>query len=98
LIVPHMFMGALVGRVAALVVPGLPPMLAMLTGMAAFNSAVTGTPLSSALIAIALTDGASVTPVFLASLVAFGASPSLTFLSEAAPRSESPRFHRVGGD
>lgn len=93
LIIPHMFMGAIVGQVTALVVPGLPPMLAMLTGMAAFNSVVTGTPLSSALIAIALTDGASITPVFLASLVAFGASPSVGFLTEAASRSESPEFH-----
>jgi H+/Cl- antiporter ClcA len=93
LIIPHMFMGAIVGQVTALVVPGLPPMLAMLTGMAAFNSVVTGTPLSSALIAIALTDGASITPVFLASLVAFGASPSVGFLTEAASRSESPDFH-----
>ncbi|WP_226023985.1 chloride channel protein [Halomicrobium salinisoli] len=97
LIIPHMFMGALVGQAAALVVPGLPPMLAMLTGMAAFNSVVTGTPLSSALIAIALTNGASITPVFLASLVAFGASPSIGFLSEADSRSESPDFH-LGDD
>ncbi|RDI70645.1 chloride channel protein [Halopelagius longus] len=93
LIIPHMFMGALVGQAAALVVPGLSPVLATLAGMAAFNSVVTGTPLSSALIAIALTDGASITPVFLASLVAFGASPSVRFLDEAAPRSESPNFH-----
>lgn len=93
LIVPHMFMGALVGQAAALVVPGLPPALAMLTGMAAFNSVVTGTPLSSALIAIALTDGASITPLFLASLVAFGASSSVEFVEGAEPRSESPYFH-----
>ncbi|MGZ0748262.1 chloride channel protein [Haloparvum sp. AD34] len=96
LIIPHMFMGALVGQAAALVVPGLPPVLAMLAGMAAFNSVVTGTPLSSALIAIALTDGAAITPVFLASLVAFVASPSVRFLEEAAPRSESPDFHING--
>ena len=93
LIVPHMFMGALIGQATATVVPGLPPMLAMLAGMAAFNSVVTGTPLSSALITIALTDGASITPLFLASLLAFSASPSVEFLTEAAPRSESPEFH-----
>lgn len=98
LIIPHMFMGALVGQAAALVVPGLPPMLAMLAGMAAFNSVVTGTPLSSALIAIALTDGASITPIFLASLAAFAASPSVRFISEAAPRSEQPWFHLAEGD
>jgi len=98
LIIPHMFMGALVGQAAALVVPGLPPMLAMLAGMAAFNSVVTGTPLSSALIAIALTEGASITPVFLASLVAFAASPSVGFLEAAAPRTESPEFYTSDGD
>lgn len=73
-------------------------MLAMLAGMAAFNSVVTGTPLSSALIAIALTDGASITPVFLASLIAFGASPSIGFLTETVSRSESPDFHIVEDD
>ena len=93
LIIPHMFMGALVGRAAAVVAPGLEPALGMLAGMAAFNSVVTGTPLSSALIAIALTDGASITPVFLASLTAFVASPHIQFLEEASPRSEEPAFH-----
>ncbi|WP_435180784.1 chloride channel protein [Halorussus sp. AFM4] len=97
LIIPHMFMGALVGQAASLVVPRLPPTFGMLAGMAAFNSVVTATPLSSALIAIALTDGASITPVFLASLAAFVGSPGLQFLEEAAPRSESPNFH-VGDD
>ena len=98
LIIPHMFMGALIGQATATVVPGLPPMLAMLAGMAAFNSVVTGTPLSSALITIALSDGASITPLFLASLLAFGASPSVGFLTEAAPRSESPDFHMAGDE
>lgn len=93
LIIPHMFMGALVGQAAALVVPGLPPTFGMLAGMAAFNSVVTATPLSSALIAIALTNGASITPVFLASLVAFVGSPNVQFLEVAAPRSEAPAFH-----
>ncbi|MFB6136661.1 MAG: chloride channel protein [Halobacteriaceae archaeon] len=98
LIVPHMFMGAVVGKAAALLVPGLPATLAVL-GMAAFNAVVTGTPLSSALIAIALTGGASVTPVFLASLVAFVAGPSVGFLEEAASRSESPVGYATdGGD
>ncbi|PSP54886.1 hypothetical protein BRC82_07730 [Halobacteriales archaeon QS_1_67_19] len=93
LIIPHMFMGALVGQATAHVVPGLSPTFGMLTGMAAFNSVVTATPLSSALIAIALTDGASITPVFLASLTAFVGSPNVQFLEVAAPRSEAPAFH-----
>ena len=93
LIIPHMFMGAIIGRIAALAVPGVAPPLAMLAGMAAFNSSVTGTPLSSALIAIALTDGASIVPVFLASLAAFAASPFIRFIETAASRSERPAFN-----
>ncbi|GAA0269184.1 chloride channel protein [Halobacterium noricense] len=93
LIVPHMFMGAVLGLAASMVVPALPPILSMLAGMAAFNAVVTGTPLSSALIAIALTDGASITPVFLAALVGFVGSPLVGFLQTAAPRREPPNFH-----
>lgn len=93
LIIPHMFMGAVIGRSFAMVIPELPPALAMLAGMAAFNSVVTGTPLSSALIAIALTGGASVTPVFLGSFAAFLASPWVRFLKETSQRSESPYFN-----
>lgn len=98
LIVPHMFMGSVIGRAAAVVVPGIAPAAGMLAGMAAFNAAVTGTPLSSALIAIALTNGAGVTPAFLASLTAFLASPSIGFLEETAPRSESPGLHIAEDD
>lgn len=93
LIIPHMFMGAVIGRAASLVVPGLEPALAMLAGMAAFNSTVTGTPLASALIAIALTDGASIVPVFLASLTAFVASPIVRIIDTEEPRKEQPGFH-----
>lgn len=98
LIIPHMFMGALVGRAAALIIPDLPPMLAMLAGMAAFNSVVTGTPLSSALIAIALTNGASVTMVFLSSFAAFVGSPFVRFIKGERRRSEPPDFHIPGDD
>lgn len=92
LIIPHMFMGAVIGRMVALAIPGVGPLLAMLAGMAAFNAAVTGTPLASALIAIALTDGAAISPVFLASLVAFLGSPLVQFIDTTAPRSEGPWF------
>lgn len=92
LIVPHMFMGAAIGRAASLAIPGIGPVLAMLAGMAAFNSTVTGTPLSSALIAIALTDGASIVPVFLASLAAFVASPVVQFVETTAQRTEPAGF------
>lgn len=89
LIIPHMLMGALVGRLVAFV-PGVGPVIGMLTGMAGFNSTVTGTPLSSALIAIALTNGASIIPVFLASMVAFLASPRVPFIESTSSRVEAP--------
>lgn len=94
LIIPHMFMGAIVGRLSTLVVPVLPPEVGMLAGMAGFNSAVTGTPLSSALIAISLTDGASIVPVFLGSLTAFTASPLIEFIETTASRIDD--LHRYG--
>lgn len=94
LIIPHMFMGAIVGRLSTLIVPVLPTEVAMLAGMAGFNSAVTGTPLSSALIAISLTDGASIVPVFLGSLTAFSASPLIEFIETTATRTDD--LHRYG--
>lgn len=98
LIIPHMFMGALIGKAAAMVIPGLSPIVAMLAGMAAFNSVVTGTPLSSALIAIALTNGAGVTMVFLSSFTAFVGSPFVRFIKGESRRSEPPDFHIPSDD
>jgi H+/Cl- antiporter ClcA len=71
LIIPHMFMGATLGKMAALLVPGINPTLAMLTGMAAFNAAATHTPLASALIVLSLTDFGGSIPIFMASLTGF---------------------------
>ncbi|QKY20884.1 chloride channel protein [Halolamina sp. CBA1230] len=88
LIIPHMFMGAVLGQALSLVVPGLPAPIAMLTGMAAFNATVTGTPLSSALIAISLTNGAAIVPVFLGSLASFVVGPSVGFVGTEEPRRE----------
>jgi H+/Cl- antiporter ClcA len=71
LIIPHMFMGAALGKLVAMAIPGVDPTLAMLTGMAAFNAAATHTPLASALIVVALTGSGAVIPIFLASLAGF---------------------------
>lgn len=94
LIIPHMFMGAVSGQALSLVVPGLPAPIAMLAGMAAFNATVTGTPLSSALIAISLTHGAAIVPVFLGSLAAFVVGPSVKFVGTEEPRRERYELHR----
>ncbi len=93
LIIPQMFIGAVLGQLCSHLIPGIPPALAMICGIGAFNAAVTGSPLASALIAIALTHTSSIAPVFLASLIASVASPSIGFIQTAAPRTEEPGFH-----
>lgn len=93
LVIPQMFLGAVVGQLCSRLVPGVPPSLAMICGIGAFNAAVTGSPLASALIAIALTRTSSIAPVFLASLIASVASPAIGFIQTAAPRTEEPGFH-----
>lgn len=98
LIIPHMFMGAVSGQALSLVVPGLPAPIAMLAGMAAFNATVTGTPLSSALIAISLTDGAAIVPVFLGSLAAFVLGPSVGFVKTEGPRREAQELYLLDDD
>lgn len=93
LIIPQMFMGALVGQICGQLVPGLPVDVAMLCGIGAFNAAVTGSPLSSALIAISLTHTTQLAPVFVASILASLASPTIGFIQTAGPRTEEPGFH-----
>lgn len=93
LIIPQMFMGALVGQMCGQLVPWLPTDVAMLCGIGAFNAAVTGSPLASALIAISLTHTTALAPVFAASILASLASPTIRFIQTAGPRTEEPGFH-----
>lgn len=90
LIVPHIFMGACVGKAVAMAVPGVDPVLAMLCGMAAFNAAATQTPLASALIVIALSGFGGSIPIFLASLVGFFLGQPLELMGYKGHRTEAP--------
>jgi H+/Cl- antiporter ClcA len=90
LIIPHMFMGAAVGKLLAALVPGINPTLAMMAGMAAFNAAATHTPLASAIIAIALTGFGGAIPVFVASLVGFFIGQRIELIGNKSHRTEWP--------
>lgn len=90
LIVPHMFLGAIIGKLIAMFVPGIDPTLAMLSGMAAFNAAATHTPLASALIVVALTGFAGVIPVFIASLAGFFVGQQVELIGNKSHRTELP--------
>jgi H+/Cl- antiporter ClcA len=100
LIIPHMFMGAVVGKLLALAVPGLDPALAIVAGMAAFNAAATHTPLASALIVIALTGTGGAIPVFIASLAGFFIGQRVELIGGKRHRSDFPAgggvTHAVG--
>lgn len=93
LIVPNMFMGALLGKLVAGIIPGLDPWVAMLVCMAAFNAAATQTPLASGLIVLALTGAGIPVPVFLASFAGFLAGHGVVLIEHKQSRSEPHNFH-----
>lgn len=93
LIIPHMFMGAAFGKLLAMWVPGLDPTLAMLCGMAGFNAAATQTPLSSAMIVLALTGYSLPAPIFLASVAGFLAGQGVVVIENKQARTEPINFH-----
>ncbi|MGE5674509.1 MAG: chloride channel protein, partial [Mycobacterium leprae] len=90
LIIPHMFMGAVAGKLVAMLVPGTDPVLAMAAGMAAFNAAATHTPLASALIVLALVGFDGAIPIFLASLVGFFIGQRIELIGNKRHRTEWP--------
>ena len=98
LIIPHMFMGAVLGRIVTAVVPGAPPMLTLLCCMAAFNAAATQTPLASALIVLALTGAGAPVPVFLASITAFVAGQGVVVVENKQGRTAPVNFHLEQAD
>lgn len=93
LIIPHLFMGALIGKTVTLLVPTTDPSLAMLTGMVAFNAAATQTPLASALIVLTLTGTGHPIPIFLASLTGYLVGYRVELIQYKQRRSEAPEFH-----
>lgn len=98
LIIPHMFMGVVLGRIVMALIPGSPPILTILCCMAAFNAAITQTPLASALIVLALTGAGTPVPIFLASIAAFVAGHGVVVIENKQSRTESMNFHLETSD
>lgn len=80
LIIPLFFTGACLGKAIALLIPGLHPVLTMISVMAALNAAVTRTPISTTLLLSKLTGFSPLTPILFASLTGFYLSPKLPFI------------------
>lgn len=93
LIIPHMFIGAAIGRLIGLALPEVDPALLMLSCMAAFNAAATQTPLASAMIVLALTGYGYPAAVFLASLTGFLAGQGTVIIENKQSRTEPVNFH-----
>lgn len=81
IIIPLFFTGACLGKAVALSIPSFEPGLAMICTMAALNSAVTRTPISTTLLMAKLTGISPFTPVLFASLVGFFLAPKAPFIS-----------------
>ncbi len=93
LIIPHLLMGAMIGKILHLIVPPLDPSMAMLVGMTSFNAAATQTPLSSAMIVLALTGFGNPIPIFLASLTGYLVGYRIDLIEHKGSRTEPPGFH-----
>ncbi len=93
LVIPHMFMGLILGKIIAMYIPGVDPALSMLCCMAAFNAAATQTPLASALIVLALTGAGLPVPIFLASIAGFIAGQGIVLIDNKQSRDQPHNFH-----
>lgn len=98
LIIPHMFIGAAVGKLLSLALPGVDPALVILSCMAAFNAAATQTPLSSALIVLALTGYGHPAAVFLASLAGYFIGQGTVIIENKQSRTAPINFHHLPHD
>jgi H+/Cl- antiporter ClcA len=93
LVIPHMFMGLILGKIIAMYIPGIDAGLSMLCCMAAFNAATTQTPLASALIVLALTGVGLPVPIFLASIAGFIAGQGVVLIDNKQSRDQPHNFH-----
>ncbi|OPZ09360.1 MAG: Voltage-gated ClC-type chloride channel ClcB [candidate division BRC1 bacterium ADurb.BinA292] len=76
IIIPLFFIGACLGKLAILVLPGqINPALAMVGVMAGINASVTRTPISTAILLAKLTGTGALTPILFASLAGFLLAP-----------------------
>lgn len=80
-IIPLFFTGACIGKAVVLLIPGLNPALAMICTMAALNTAVTRTPISTTLLLSKLTNLSPFTPILFASLIGFFLAPKIPLIA-----------------
>lgn len=85
IIIPLFFVGACVGKAIVLLQPNLNETLAMICVMAAINTTVTRTPISTTLLLAKLTGLATFTPVLFASIVGFFLAPRQPFIASQLP-------------
>lgn len=81
IIIPLFFTGACLGKVVAMNHPGSDEALAMVCVMAAINTTVTRTPISTTLLLAKLTGFSTFTPILFASVVGFFLSPRNPFIA-----------------
>lgn len=80
-IIPLFFTGACIGKAIAILIPGVSPTLAMICTMAALNSAVTRTPVSTTLLLSKLTNFSPFTPILFASLIGLFLAPKAPLIA-----------------
>ncbi|AFZ34765.1 Cl- channel voltage-gated family protein [Stanieria cyanosphaera PCC 7437] len=80
IIIPLFFIGACLGKAIWLIYPEFKVSLAMICVMAALNSSVTKTPISTTLLLAKLAGFTTFTPILFASTVGFFLSPRLPFI------------------
>ena len=80
IIIPLFFIGACLGKAIAIINPASNETLAMICVMAALNSTVTRTPISTTLLLAKLTGFSTFTPILFASLVGFFLAPRSPFI------------------
>ncbi|OLP15667.1 chloride channel protein [Leptolyngbya sp. 'hensonii'] len=81
IIIPLFFTGACLGKVVSMSHVGVNETLAMICVMAALNSTVTRTPISTTLLLAKLTGFNTFTPILFASIVGFFLAPRYPFIA-----------------
>ncbi len=80
-IIPLFFVGACLGLIIHQFIPSVSLSLAVVSCMAAINSCVTRTPMSTTILLVTLTGFSSLIPVLFASLTGYFFAPRIPFIS-----------------
>ncbi|WP_317133880.1 chloride channel protein [Brumimicrobium oceani] len=80
-IIPLFFVGATIGLIISEIFPDINASLAIICSMAAINSTVTRTPMSTTILVATLTGFTYLTPILFASLTGYFLAPKLPFIA-----------------